>query len=787
MACSNVSLRPLIARRTLQSLLHRSPCIRLWSGCLSAVLTSDIVFPARKASRLVQHRSVLNGVSKGVEAPVAAMGVIPKPPVARKVSHVLETHGDKRIDDYYWIRDDERKNPDVLAYLEEENSYTEAVMADSKDFQESLFQEIRSKIKEDDVNAPLRNGPFFYYTKNLEGQQYTVHCRRAAPGGEGPGHVDEVMETGNGASEEEVLLDENKEAKEHEFYHVGEVKVSPNHKLLAVTEDFTGDEVYSIRVIDIETGQSVGNLITGSTEQIEWAEDNEILFYVSQDEVHRPYKVWRHRLNNNQSDDECLYHEKNEEHYIDLRKSESEEYIFVYSGTKVTQFVLYLSSNEPNGDMKPLSPHIEGEDYSVTHRGNHFYFTRRSEEIFNSELLVAPVTNISAFTVLLSHRPSVKLENVRASRDHLIVNVREDGLQAITIYALPPAGKSVESLSEGQKIKFPEPTYSLEDESYQFNSHIFRYGYSSLRTPQSVYDYDLNSGKAVLKKLKPVLGGFDVNKYETVRPWATASDGTRIPISIIYRKDLVKLDGTDPLFLSGYGSYEIPNDPEFNYHRLSLLDRGVVFAVAHIRGGGELGRKWYEDGKLLRKKNTFTDFISCAEYLLENKYGSKDKIAVQGRSAGGLLAGAVLTMRPDLFTTVIAEVAFVDVLTTMLDPSIPLTTVEWEEWGNPAKEEYYYYMKSYSPQDNIQARDYPNVLVTGGLHDPRVAYWEPSKFVAKLREMKTDSNLLLLKCDMGAGHFSKSGRFDKLKDFAFTYAFVLKTLGILPSINSSNL
>ncbi|KAG0605070.1 hypothetical protein M758_9G029100 [Ceratodon purpureus] len=716
----------------------------------------------------------------------AAMGMIAKPPVAKKVSHVLETLGDKREDSYYWIRDDERKNPEVLAYLAEENNYTDAVTGDTKDLQELIYQEMRSKIKEDDVSAPLRSGPFFYYRKNLEGQQYTVHCRRMAPGGEGPGHVDEVMETGNGVPEEEVILDENKEAKEFEFYHVGEVKVSPNHKLLAVTEDFTGDEIYTIRVIDIATGQLVAKKITNVTSQIEWLKDNETLIYVTQDEVHRPYKVWRHKLNNEQSDDTLLYHEENEEHYLDLHKSESDEYVFVISGTKVTQFVLYLSCNEPEGDMKPLSPHIEGEDYFATHRADHFYFTRRSEEIFNSELLVAPVNNVSSLKVLLPHRPSVKLENIQASKDHLIVYVREDGLQAIVIYALPPAGTPVESLPEGQKIKFPEPTYSLEDESSQFNSHVFRYGYSSLRTPQSVYDYDMNTSKSVLKKLKPVLGGFDVNKYETVRPWATARDGTRVPISIIYRKDLVRLDGTDPLFLSGYGSYEVPNDPEFNVHRLTLIDRGFVFAVAHIRGGGELGRKWYENGKLLCKKNTFTDFIDCAEYLLENKYGSKDKIAVQGRSAGGLLMGAVLTMRPDLFTTVVAEVAFVDVLTTMLDASIPLTTAEWEEWGNPTKEEYYYYMKSYSPQDNIQPRDYPNVLVTGGLNDPRVAYWEPAKFVAKMRELKTDSNLLLLKCDMGAGHFSKSGRFDKLKELAFTYAFVLKTLGLLPSSNPSN-
>jgi len=712
---------------------------------------------------------------------VAAEVVVgtPKAPVAKKVSHVMEMHGDKREDNYYWIRDDDRKDPDVLAYLNEENAYTEALMEDTKELQEELYQGMRARIKEDDIDVPLRKGPFFYYTKTLEGQQYTVHCRRAIPGGAGPGDVDEVMETRNGAPEEEILLDENLEAKEHEFYHIGDLKVSPNHKLFAVAEDFTGDEVYTIRVVDIPSGQPVGKLITGSTEQIEWAADSETLFYITQDQVHRPFKAWRHRLDTDQSEDACIYHEEDEEFYLDLQKSESEQYIFVVSGTKVTQFVLYLSAINPAGEMKLLSPKIEGEDYSATHRGAHFFFTRRSDDIFNSELLVAPVDNPSALSVLLSHRPSVKLEDVQVQKDHLIVHVREDGLQAITIYNLPPVDEPINSLSSGQKLEFPEPSYSLEHEDVQFDSHIFGYGYSSLKTPPSVYHHDMNTGKTVLKKVKPVLGDFDMMKYEVVRPWATASDGTRIPISIIYRKDLVKLDGSDPLLLSGYGSYEVPNDPYFASYRLSLIDRGIVFAVAHIRGGGEMGRKWYEHGKLLQKKNTFTDFITCAEYLLEEKYGAKDKIAISGRSAGGLLIGAVLTMRPDLFTSAIAEVAFVDVLTTMLDSSIPLTTAEWDEWGNPNKEEFYYYMKSYSPMDNVQEREYPNVLVTGGLHDPRVAYWEPAKFVAKLREMKTDDNLLLLKCDMGAGHFSKSGRFDKLKEIAFVYAFVLKTLGLL--------
>ncbi|KAL2629641.1 hypothetical protein R1flu_014327 [Riccia fluitans] len=716
--------------------------------------------------------------SSKARASVEMVGVDLKPPQAKKVPHITRLFDQERTDAYYWLRDDARKSPDVLEYLKAENDYTEAVMGDSKEFQESLYKEMRGRIKEADMSVPVRKGGFFYYMKDLEGKQYPQHCRRAIPGGEGPGHVDEVMETGDGAPEEQILLDENVVAEKHEFYHVGNVKVSPNHKLFAVTEDFSGNEIFTIRVVDIETGHDVGSKINGATDSVEWGDDN-TLYYLTQDETQRPYKVWRHLLESDQSSDKCLYHEEDVEHWLDIGSSNSDKYLLVASGSKITQFVLFLDKSTPQGELEYVMPRVNGVDISAAHARDHFFITKRSEEFYNSELLVCPVNDLSAQVVLLPHRPSVKLQSVSTAQDHVIVEERENGLVTLTVYTLPPAGEPIVSLGDGRKVEFPEPTYSVWLGDNQFESAVMRYSYSSLATPPSFYDYDMCTGRAVLKKVQAVLGGFDASKYKTLREWATAEDGTRIPISLVYRKDLVKLDGTDPLLLYGYGSYEICIDPDFNPNRLSLLDRGIVFAIGHIRGGGEMGRKWYESGKLLCKKNTFTDFITCAEFLLEKKYGSKDKMCVNGRSAGGLLIGAVMTMRPELFTAAVAEVPFVDVVTTMLDESIPLTTAEWEEWGNPKKEEYFRYIVSYSPVDNVTARNYPNTLITGGLNDSRVAYWEPAKFTALLREKKTTNNVVLFKCDMGAGHFSKSGRFDKLGETAFVYTFILKYLGLL--------
>ncbi|KAI5075235.1 hypothetical protein GOP47_0009311, partial [Adiantum capillus-veneris] len=729
------------------------------------------------------HRGLIRGSeTSAVDSPLSHRSMarliedgIVSPPSPRKVSHKMELFGDTREDSYYWLRDDNRQDPQVLSYLKEENGYTERVMADSKKLQEELYKEIRGRIQEDDMKVPLRKGPFFYYEKTLKDQQYKQHCRREIAGGEGPGDVREVMDIGPDTPNEQILLDENKEAAKHEFYSVGAFKVSPDHKLLAYGEDTKGDEVYTVYVVAIDTGEHVGKPLKGMTECVEWI-NSETLAYITQDDLHRPFKVWRHKLGTEQSEDILLYHERNEEFYLDLSKSESQEFLFVSSSSKITQFVLSLKVKDISQEFKPLTPNVTGTDFSVTHRGGHFFIQKRNDEVYNSELLVCPIESVTDTAVLLPHRSSVKLQEIQAFENHLVVFERQTGLLNAVVYALPPVGETFTALPDGHRIEFSEPAYMIESMKSNFFSPILRFGYSSLRTPLSVYDYDMNTGENVLKKREPVLGGFKPEDYVTVREWATALDGTQVPISIVYRKDIVKLDGTDPMLLYGYGSYEICIEPEFRSNRLALIDRGFVYAIAHIRGGGEMGRKWYEDGKLLKKKNTFTDFIACAEHLLDQKFGARGKLCINGRSAGGLLMGAVLNMRPDLFKVVVAGVPFVDVVTTMLDASIPLTTAEWEEWGNPQKEEFYNYMKSYSPVDNVKMQDYPNILVTAGLNDPRVAYWEPAKFVAKLREKKTDDNLLVFKCEMGAGHFSKSGRFDKLEEDAFTYAFILECL-----------
>ncbi|XP_062229939.1 uncharacterized protein LOC133927464 isoform X3 [Phragmites australis] len=587
------------------------------------------------------------------------------------------------------------------------------------------------------------------------------------------------MPTGSDAPDEHIILDENVKAEGHDYYSIGAFKVSPNNKLVAYAEDTKGDEIYTVHVMDAGSGESVGQPLKGITSSIEWAGDDHLV-YITMDNILRPDKVWLHKLGSDQSSDTCLYLEKDDTFSLGLQASESKQYLFVESGSKNTSFIYCLDTSKQNKDLVVLTPRVYGIDTTASHRGNHFFIKRRSDKIYNSELVACPLDNVAETTVLLPHRESVKIQDFQLFENHIAVYERENGLPKVTVYQLPAIGESIGQLQDGRTIDFIDPTYAVDPEESQFHSSVLRFHYSSMRTPPSVFDYDMDSGVSVLKKIDTVLGGFDASNYVTERKWAVAADGTQIPMSILYRKDLVKLDGSDPMLLYGYGSYEICIDPSFRGSRFSLVDRGFIYVIAHIRGGGEMGRKWYEDGKLLKKKNTFTDFIACAEHLIKNKYCSKEKLCINGRSAGGLLMGAVLNMRPDLFRAAVSGVPFVDVVTTMLDPTIPLTTAEWEEWGDPRKEEYYYYMKSYSPVDNVTAQEYPNILVTAGLNDPRVMYSEPAKYVAKLRELKTDDNLVLLKCELGAGHFSKSGRFEKLQEDAFTYAFILKALGMTP-------
>ncbi|KAK4709661.1 hypothetical protein R3W88_004174 [Solanum pinnatisectum] len=705
----------------------------------------------------------------------------PPTPTPKKVRHEMELFGDVRVDNYYWLRDDSRSNPELLSYLHEENAYTDSVMSGTKQLEDRIYTEIRGRIKEDDISAPMRRGSYFYYRRNLEGKEYVQHCRCYVPTSGAPTSVYDTMPTGPDAPSEHIILDENVKALEHTYYSIGAFKVSPNNKLVAYAEDTKGDEIYTVYVIDAESGMLVGKPLVGAiTSYLEWAGDD-ALVYVTMDEILRPDKVWLHKLGTNQLDNSCLYHENDETFSLDLQASESKKYLFIASESKITRFVFYLDTSKPENGLVVLTSRVTGIDTSASHRGNHFFIKRRSDECFNSELLACPVENISATTVLLPHRPSIKLQDIQLFTDHLAVHERENGLPRITVYRLPTVGEPLERLQRGRAVDFVDPVYSVDPLESEFESGVLRFSYSSMRTPPSVYDYDMDTGVSVLKKIETVLGGFDASNYVTERQWATASDGTQIPISIIYQKNIVKLDSSDPLLLYGYGSYEICIDPTFKASRFSLLDRGFIYAIAHIRGGGEMGRQWYENGKLLKKKNTFTDFIACAEYLIDKKYCSKEKLCINGRSAGGLLIGAVVNMRPNLFKAAVAGVPFVDVVTTMLDPTIPLTTSEWEEWGDPRQEEFYSYMKSYSPVDNVKAQNYPDILVTAGLNDPRVMYSEPAKFVAKLRDMKTNDNLLLFKCEMGAGHFSKSGRFEKLQEDAFTYTFILKALNMLGS------
>ncbi|XP_074274160.1 uncharacterized protein LOC141597996 [Silene latifolia] len=704
-------------------------------------------------------------------------------PLAKKEKHEIDMFGDVRVDNYYWLRDDTRSNPDVLSHLRLENSFVDSFMSGTKEFEEQLYKEIRGRIKEDDVSVPVRRGNFYYYRRTLEGEEYVRYCRRAVSDTETKleQSVFDTMPDGPDAPPEHVILDENVNAKEHDYYCVDAFAVSPNNMLVAYAEDTKGDEIYTLRVIDIQTREPVEKPLVGVTDDVEWAGDT-ALMYVTMDETLRPFKVWLHKLGTEQSSDCCLYHEKDDKFSVGLTVSESKNYVFVSSGSKTTRFVFYLDTSKPEEGLKVLTPRIEGVSTYASHRGNHFIIRRRSDLCFNSELLACPLDNLSALTILLPHRESVNIVYFRLFINHLVVFQREDGLPKVVVYNLPAAHQPLETLSVGRSVDFVDPVYDVDSLESPYLSTVLRFSYSSLRTPHSVFDHDMDTGKTVLKKTQTVLGGFDASNYVTERKWATASDGTRIPISVVYQKNLVKLDGSDPLLLYGYGSYQISIDPTFNTSRLSLLDRGIIFAIAHIRGGGEMGRKWYEDGKFLKKMNTFTDFICCAEYLIENKYCSKEKLCIHGRSAGGLLIGAVLNMRPELFKAAILGVPFVDVVTTMLDPTIPLTTSEYEEWGDPREREFYFYMKSYSPVDNVKAQKYPDILVTAGLNDPRVMYSEPAKFVAKLRELKTDNNAVLFKCEFGAGHCSKSGRFEKLQEVAFTYTFLLKTLNLIPAL-----
>ncbi|MBW4508905.1 MAG: S9 family peptidase [Scytonematopsis contorta HA4267-MV1] len=676
------------------------------------------------------------------------------PPVAVKQLQVLELHGDKRVDNYFWMRD--RENEQVISYLEAENAYTDSVMKHTESLQTKLYEEMLGRIKETDLSVPYRKGEYYYYSRTEEGKAYPMFCRKK----------------GSLEAPEEMLLDQNELAKGYEFFSLGVVEVSPNHQILAYSVDMTGAEEYTLYFLDLTTFQLYSENIPDTYYSLEWANDNKTVFYTKIDDANRPFQVFRHTLGTSSDEDILIYEEPDKLFNLYLSKTRSEAYILLAVQGNITSEIHYLDANQSsNLNFQVIQPRENGVLYSVEHHSDFFYIVT-NEEAINFKLMKTAIASPSKenWQTVIPHRDDVMLSDVSAFANHLLIHERQKGLPVARVRNL--------STEKEHYITFPEPTYEFSEGSNpEFNTTTFRFNYTSLITPQSVFDYDMETSERELKKETPVLGGYDRSLYKSEWLMATAADGTQVPISIVYKKGTEK-NGKNPLLLTGYGSYAYSYPVYFSSNKLSLLDRGVVFAIAHIRGGEEMGRMWYENGKFLHKKNTFTDFIACGEYLISQGWTSPEHLAISGGSAGGLLMGAVMNMRPELFKVVVANVPFVDVVTTILDTSLPLSAQEWEEWGNPNDKVYYDYMKSYSPYDNVQAKDYPHTLITAGLNDPRVKYWEPAKWAAKLREMKTDDNILLLKTNMGAGHGGASGRYEQLKELAFEYAFILDTLGV---------
>ncbi|MDJ0736272.1 MAG: S9 family peptidase [Nostocaceae cyanobacterium] len=675
------------------------------------------------------------------------------PPVAEKKPQHLELHGDTRVDNYFWLR--EVENPQVIAYLEAENAYTESVMQHRLSLQTKLYEEMLSRIKETDLSVPSRKDDYYYYSRTEEGKAYPIYCRKK-------GSLDAA---------EEVLLDQNELAKGHDFCDLGVFEVSANHQILAYSIDTSGAERYTLYFLDLSSHTLYPETIEDTYFSLAWANDNQTVFYTKIDDANRPFQLLKHTLGTVVTEDVLIFEEPDDTYHLYIDITRSQAYLLMTVGGSITSEIHYLDANNPQGSFQVISPRTTGVLYDVEHHSDYFYIVT-NEEAINFKLMKTHVTATGKenWQTVIPHREDVRLAGVSAFANHLVIYERKGGL---------PVGR-VQNLSTGdeKEITFPEPTYSFyEGSNPEFNTNTLRFHYTSLITPPSVFDYDMNTYERELKKETEVLGGYDRSQYQSEWLMATANDGTKVPISIVYKKG-IKKDGSNPLFMLGYGSYGASYPASFSANRLSLLDRGFVFAIAHIRGGEEMGRLWYENGKFLHKKNTFTDFIACTEYLISEGWTAKDKIAISGGSAGGLLMGAVVNMRPELFKVVVANVPFVDVLTTIIDTSLPLSAMEWEEWGNPNDKVYYDYIKSYSPYDNVEAKNYPDMLITGGLNDSRVKYWEPAKWTAKLREMKTDNNILLLKTNMGAGHSGASGRYESLKELAFEYTFVIDRLGL---------
>jgi oligopeptidase B len=661
--------------------------------------------------------------------------------------------GEVRVDPYFWIRDDSRSTPEVISYLEAENRYTDSRMRHTEALQKKLYQEMVGRIKETDLSVPEYVDGAWYYTRTLKGRQYPIFCRRQ----------------GSLKAPEQVLLDENVLAGSRPYSRVGLRQVSPDGNILAYTWDTTGGEWYTLMLKDLRTGRLLPDRIDSVNYEVEWAADNRTLFYGRDDAAHRAFRVHRHQLGRSDSDS-VVFEDLDPLFNVDLAKSKDRTYLFINSESFTSSETRYLRANQPGSEWQVLLPRAPDVVYSVEHHSGDFLI-RTNDGAINFKLVRTAVSDSSRanWSEVVPARDSVLLEDLDVFRNHAAIYERGNAVRRIRVVDFQN--------SQTYEVAFPEEISTFERATNpEYDTDVVRFTYTSPITPPSVYDFDMRRKTRTLKKRTEV-PRYQPGRYATERTWAVAGDGTRVPISLLYRKPLVK-DGSRPMLLYAYGSYGSSTDPWFNSNIFSLVDRGFVYAIAHIRGGQEMGRAWYDDGKMLRKKNTFTDFTAVAEHLVRDGYTASDRLAIRGGSAGGLLMGAVTNMRPDLFRVVVADVPFVDVINTMLDASIPLTTQEWQQWGNPSREPDYSYMKSYSPYDNVAARAYPAILVTAGLNDPRVGYWEPAKWVAKLRATKTDSNTLLLKTNMGSGHGGSSGRYDYLKEMAFRYAFILDQVRI---------
>ena len=675
-------------------------------------------------------------------------------PKAKKIDKKLEIHGDVRTDEYYWLN--QRENPEVIDYLNAENAYTDAMLKDTEKFQKDLFEEIKGRIKEDDSSVPYKYNGYWYVTRFEKGGEYPIHTRKK-----------ESL-----TAKEEILFDVNEMAKPFSYYNLNGLNVSENNQLVAFGQDTLSRRIYTIQIKDLKTGKILSDKLENTTGGSVWATDNQTLFYTRKDATLRSYQIWKHKLGTPQSEDQLIFEESDETFGTYVYKTKSKKYIIIGSSSTVSNEYRFIPADQPNAEWKILQPRERDLEFSIEHYGNDFYILTNKDKATNFKLMKTPVDKPGKenWVDVIPHRKDVYLENFEIFNDYLVLEERTNGLTEILISSWD--GKT------SYKLPFKEEVYTAYI-SYnpEFDSKILRYGYTSMTTPNSTIDFNMVDKTSEVKKEQPVLGDFKKENYVTKRLWVTARDGVKVPVSIVYKKD-TKISQKTPVLLYAYGSYGATMDPYFSSSRLSLLDRGFIYALAHIRGGQDLGRPWYDDGKMLKKKNTFNDFVDVSKYLIDEQYTSAQHLYAMGGSAGGLLMGAIINQAPELYNGVVAQVPFVDVVTTMLDDSIPLTTGEYDEWGNPNDKVYYDYMKSYSPYDNIEKKNYPNMLVTTGLHDSQVQYWEPAKWVARLRDLKTDDNLLILKTDLETGHGGASGRFEALKEIALEYAFIFKLEGI---------